>query len=975
MTLKEPGQPVLAASTSFVDEHTLYATFDLATGPVSTGSYALVVKDQGRSATAAGTFTVAAGGPAGGLTYRLITPAFVRPQRQGVVEVDYQNAGSTDVPAPMMILLATGVSFCGGAFGGGIGEEATPSVRKASRADSTSEKIYCPPPPTYVVGEPILGTASTGPAGVLPPGSSGTAQFVFQNLTPAHSFMTFSLYAAEGNDLAQPFDWASLKDGMRPAAVSAAAWDVDWANFTSQTGTTLGSFQDMLDRNATYLSLLGERTTDINTLVFLELQRADDFGDISSRYVSGAFGMGIPDPTMTAATDAQGNVTIQGGGVTRDFIKNADGSFAASIPGDDGILTSLPSGGYGLRESTGSRWTFGPDGKTQTFTDANGNTTTAQYSRGRLTGFVDSSGDRETFTYDSRGVIVKAVNPVGVETDYSYDASDHLISETDPSGTVGLSWNPPSDGAAAHALASVTLPDGTTQHFQYDASGRVTQIDAGDGQLPITYAYNANGTISGTSPGGQSDTYYLNPNGQVAKALDPLGNLETYAYGTNNRLSSASIAGRTSTFSYDAIGDPTQVTDPLGETTTARFDQSFGRPTSITDPRGFTTSLTLDARGNPTTIQLPDRSRERFGYDAQGDVVSAMDGAGKTTRVQYDVHGLPTSETLGDSSTVTFAYDGHRNLLSATGPQGTTSFTYDGADRVTGVTYPNGLSIRYQYDAGGRESELKTSDGFREKFSYDDLGRLSKVTDGSGGPIATYQYDTAGRIDKLILGNRTSTSYGYNSRGLLVSLTDLGASGAGLMKQEYTYDSLGQLATMTDSSGTTTYEYDGAGRLTAVHLPGGRDITYQLDGAGNRVQVVDQGQRTGYATNRVDEYTSAGGTTYQYDPDGDLVSQTDSTGTTTYGYDASGRLTSVTTPSHTYKYQYDARSGTGSARVSTAMPPTCSSIPRITISSANTTRRTALSITTGTGWGWPPSSLPAASPTITSSTARATPRH
>ena len=64
---------------------------------------------------------------------------------------------------------------------------------------------------------------------------------------------------------------------------------------------------------------------------------------------------------------------------------------------------------------------------------------------------------------------------------------------------------------------------------------------------------------------------------------------------------------------------------------------------------------------------------------------------------------------------------------------------------------------------------------------------------------------------------------------------------------------------------------------------------------------------TNYLTNSVNEYISTtDGTTYKYDADGNLISQTDSTGTTLYGYDSLDRLVSVTSPTDSFIYQYDA---------------------------------------------------------------------
>ena len=105
-------------------------------------------------------------------------------------------------------------------------------------------------------------------------------------------------------------------------------------------------------------------------------------------------------------------------------------------------------------------------------------------------------------------------------------------------------------------------------------------------------------------------------------------------------------------------------------------------------------------------------------------------------------------------------------MLTATGPEGTTTMTYDAADRLTEVDYPDGRVLEYSYDsaAGWTQSD---QDGFIVNYAYDAAGRLQNLTDGSGGPIVqlcvrqrrptaapgqwqryftTYAYDPAGRV-------------------------------------------------------------------------------------------------------------------------------------------------------------------------------------------------------------------------------------
>jgi YD repeat-containing protein len=54
------------------------------------------------------------------------------------------------------------------------------------------------------------------------------------------------------------------------------------------------------------------------------------------------------------------------------------------------------------------------------------------------------------------------------------------------------------------------------------------------------------------------------------------------------------------------------------------------------------------------------------------------------------------------------------------------------------------------------------------------------------------------------------------------------------MDAAYTYTANGELATKTDGSGTTTYDYDELGNLLSVVLPTGHRIDYLIDAQNRR---------------------------------------------------------------------------------------------------------------------------------------------
>ena len=91
------------------------------------------------------------------------------------------------------------------------------------------------------------------------------------------------------------------------------------------------------------------------------------------------------------------------------------------------------------------------------------------------------------------------------------------------------------------------------------------------------------------------------------------------------------------------------------------------------------------------------------------------------------------------------------------------------------------------------------------------------------------------------------------------------------------------------------YTYDSIYQITEVNYPAGydylaTDTTFTYDAAGNRTAVIDAGGTSSYVTNALNQYTSAGGVSYDYDLSGNMT-QDDRF---QYAYDPENRLLSAT---------------------------------------------------------------------------------
>jgi RHS repeat-associated protein len=207
----------------------------------------------------------------------------------------------------------------------------------------------------------------------------------------------------------------------------------------------------------------------------------------------------------------------------------------------------------------------------------------------------------------------------------------------------------------------------------------------------------------------------------------------------------------------------------------------------------------------------------------------------------YDLRGLMTYARFGSTSGsgITNAYDGFGRMTSSTNTMGGVSRTvYQGFDADgdrTSVTDPDNNYFDYDYDGLDRLSDVRENAGTTVvSASYDLLGMLSGET--RGGVVSTYAYDPVQRPHSWV-DNFPSTS------------PDVTAT--------FAYNPANQMIVRTTSNDAYIY-------------------TGYVDGS------------TSYSANGLNQYSSVGGNSFAYDPNGNLT--TDGTTKTSYAYDVENRL-------------------------------------------------------------------------------------
>ena len=931
--LSGTGAVYPATSVSFDSFTQLTATFDLSSVPQ--GVYSVEVTQTGGSTSElAGAFTVTPPAPAH-LETHLILPATMGFHIASTIYVEYSNAGGVAMPAPMLLLESSQ-------------PENKPlfTLNPALRVSGFWTSAI---PQGYANTVQILATGSV--PGVLEPGESVTVPVYYAGMQEPFSFdkvLNFDLRVYTQDD-STPVTWSALQASLQPPGISNQAWSAIYSGLTAQMGSTWGGYVKLLDNEASYLGRLGQTVTDVSQLWSFAVMQADgllptplldgatdmsvvvpgalslDFGrvyqePIDARDTVSPLGYGWRDSwqySLSVASDGTVTVTMPSG-AERIFQPDSRGSDYFDQLGDHGTLAAGTGGTFTLQESDGQIEQFNADGTLDYIQDTNGNRITAAYSSGRLASLTSTSGASLTLAYNPAGLIASVTASDGRAVHYTYDAGQHLTSVQNNDGTVTqFTYNSGANPAIVNALTSIQLPDGTSETFTYDAFGRLAQTAQTGGADPLTYSYNA-GQVTVTDAAGDASQFFFDQNGLIAKTIDPLGNASFATYDDQFNLTSVTgPTGLTSTYTYDANGNLTGSTNPLGQSTTFTYTGSDNLLAGSTDANGDSTNYHYDANGNLTSTKYADNSVESVTYDALGDPLSLTNPNRQVVTYTYNAAGQVATETLADGSTLSYAYDARGKMISATDASGVTALTYDSGDRLTSVAYPNGLSIQYTYDASGRRIQMVEKSGSTVNntvnYAYNALGQLAKLTDGTGATVISYTYNNLGQLTREDKGDGTSTTYVYDADGNVMHLINYAADGTTVDSRfDYAYNTLGEETSMATVDGTWTYAYDTTGQLvhavfasTNSSIPS-QDLTYVYDAVGNRTQTIINGVTTNYTSNSVNEYTSAGGTTYKYDADGNLVSQTDSSGTTTYAYDSLNRLVSVTSPTDTWIYEYGA---------------------------------------------------------------------
>ena len=567
----------------------------------------------------------------------------------------------------------------------------------------------------------------------------------------------------------------------------------------------------------------------------------------------------------------------------RDYVTYVDGStnnyrsaaktkYDMTKVGQISEISSItyPGGGY---------VTYGYDarGNRTSIRDANYHTTTLAYNDlGQVKSITDPKGTVTQFAYADNGVdLLEIKNGLGsiVQT---YNSTHDILTIQDRMG------NPPWTFAynTSGQMTSATDPLGVVTEYLYDAGHQLSQIKR-DGSVTETVTHDAVGRIaSRTDATGLTLNFEYNGLNHVTKVTYPDGKTVEYTYaGCCPRVIDqvTDRAGRSTHYEYDALDRLIRMTDPAGGNTGYLYDEN-GNLTALVDPMGNTTGFEYDLNNRLTRKIYADGKAVSFDYDGAGRLTGGTSARNLTTTYSYDQNdNLVTVNYPSGTPDVTYTYDAYGRAIQRTDGVGTTLFAYDRDSRPLSVDGPwVNDTITYQYDKLGRRASLALQGGQSLAYKYDALNRLTEIQTDT----KSYKYVYSGvnpLVQTLTRPNGSKTVYQYDALKRLNLISHRNATNAVLQEYGYNYNEQDQRSgeirtdgdpTFSLPSGLTLYDHNELNQVIHSTTP---ENTFLYDDDGNMIQgYTPDGyafQAVYDAENRLQtlQYTGAGGTTFKFE--------------------------------------------------------------------------------------------------------------
>jgi RHS repeat-associated protein len=385
------------------------------------------------------------------------------------------------------------------------------------------------------------------------------------------------------------------------------------------------------------------------------------------------------------------------------------------------------------------------------------------------------------FTYNPSGTISQITDARGSQsgdptytTSFYYDASDRKIQMTYPGGS-NQQWSYDDAGNLASRTTVKSVTPRETQSFGYDNRNRKTSMSWSNSAEWATYSYDFASRLTeaknGTGSSGQNvisdvvrqydDANHLTLDQQTVTGLTSSQSV-TYQYdddGKATRMYVQWVSGYDFTYSYDAMGRFEKIFLTGNPNNTLLFQYYYDAASNEKERDNIVNGVNqlyprdaLNRMQNMNVIKGTTLAEETYSYDGMNRVSGVTYNYGPADSFQYYLDGeLNTATVSNPSHTLTYNFDNKGNRMSVLDTANpTTTYSPNPMDQYTSVSN-NSIT-------NGSEHEIQTFNAITYNYINDE--RLSSVASGS----TTYSmaYDALGRCVKRTLTGAPATYYIYD---------------------------------------------------------------------------------------------------------------------------------------------------------------------------------------------------------------------
>lgn len=502
-------------------------------------------------------------------------------------------------------------------------------------------------------------------------------------------------------------------------------------------------------------------------------------------------------------------------------------------------------------------------GRTVSYTDALGNTTTTAYDNlGRLQSRLGPLGN-EQFVYDSYNRLTEQKLDSTTYATVTYDAYSRIqdVTYNQAQGATAPSSSAPAvqsqtSGSVSSGSLTLNKPSGTANGdlLIMTASADLSSAENLTYTVPLGWTQLlANTRSDASSAGNNLQVWYKIANNEPASYIITPDHsnltggsiMRIDGHDPNNPID-------VSNFTASATGEAsapsvTTTVDNALVLRLATWDQSKSLNAA---PSGHTQAYHVDVSGHDNWGGYKTQATAGSTGTAQWDLSSGAPYVGLTAAIKPAAgsgsSGNPAKLTLGRddlgrtnthtytlgngttvSDTVTRSQSGQitaESLSSGASTLGST-FTYDKADRLTSATIG---SNTYAYEFGTQDNSCGSGSNMNNAGAGKNSNRTRQLVNGQA---TMYCYDYADRL--VSSSNQTVTSAQYDSHGNTSSL----GTGA---TTTFEYDSSDRNTKITEGSKSVTYTRDVQNRILTRTIANGPTTTekYGFSGSGDTPDVV-----------------------------------------------------------------------------------------------------------------------------------------